>query len=323
MLEAVIVPGPPGLFPCQLRCSSNMCQLFGMNCAEPTDVTFSFTGFAARGGLTDHHADGWGIAFFEDKACRLFIDHQASATSPIAEMVKRYPIKSKNTNAHIRKATQGRILLENSHPFLRELWGRHWIFAHNGDLPHYAPDLSGSVYQPVGNTDSEAAFCTLMHGLRSTFPGAQPPLPELFERVGELAADITAHGVFNFLMSNGQALFAHCSTRLHYLVRRWPFSTAHLIDEDLSIDFAKYTTPEDRVAVIATQPLTDDEVWTAFEPGELLMFQCGEVAAKTRLPVPEIVLEKLRNPTLDPSASAPCRAVPLPVIELADDTFGD
>src|SRR5208282_5045280 len=83
---------------------SNMCQLLGMNCAAPTDVTFSFTGFAARGGVTDHHADGWGIAFFEDKACRLFIDHQSSATSPIAEMVKRYPIKSKNTIAHIRKA---------------------------------------------------------------------------------------------------------------------------------------------------------------------------------------------------------------------------
>src|ERR1700722_5608337 len=111
-----------------------MCQLLGMNCAEPTDVTFSFTGFAKRGGVTDHHADGWGIAFFEDKACRLFIDHQSSATSPIAELVKRYPIKSRNTIAHIRKATQGRILLENCHPFQRELWGRHWIFAHNGDL---------------------------------------------------------------------------------------------------------------------------------------------------------------------------------------------
>ncbi|MCA8320906.1 class II glutamine amidotransferase [Burkholderia cepacia] len=282
-----------------------MCQLLGMNCAAPTDVTFSFTGFAARGGLTDHHADGWGIAFFEDKACRLFIDHQASATSPIAEMVKRYPIKSKNTIAHIRKATQGHILLENSHPFLRELWGRHWIFAHNGDLQDYAPDMDGSVYHPVGTTDSEQAFCVLMQGLRETFPGAQPPLPELFERVGELTRGITDHGVFNFLMSNGQALFAHCSTRLHYLVRRWPFSTAHLVDEDLSIDFAKYTTPEDRVAVIATQPLTDNEVWTAFEPGELIMFQCGDVAARMRIPVPERVLEKLRNPALDASASAP------------------
>lgn len=158
-----------------------------------------------------------------------------------------------------------------------------------------------------------------MQGLREAFPGAQPPLPELFERVGELTRDITDHGVFNFLMSNGQALFAHCSTRLHYIVRRWPFSTAHLVDEDLSIDFAKYTTPEDRVAVIATQPLTDNEVWTSFEPGELIMFQCGDVAARTRIPVPERVLEKLRNPALDASASAPCGGMHREALAAADD----
>ena len=45
--------------------NARMCQLLGMNCNTPTDVTFSFTGFAQRGGRTDHHADGWGIAFFE------------------------------------------------------------------------------------------------------------------------------------------------------------------------------------------------------------------------------------------------------------------
>ncbi|MEX3954510.1 class II glutamine amidotransferase [Trinickia sp. EG282A] len=283
-----------------------MCQLLGMNCAAPTDVTFSFTGFAARGGVTDHHADGWGIAFFEDKACRLFIDHQSSATSPIAEMVKRYPIKSKNTIAHIRKATQGHILLENCHPFMRELWGRHWIFAHNGDLKDYRPTLSG-ICQPVGTTDSELAFCAIMQGLRKAFPCAQPPLHDLFAAVAELTRDVTNYGVFNFLMSNGQALFAHCSTHLHYLVRRWPFSTAHLIDADMSIDFAQYTTPEDRVAVIATQPLTDDEVWTAFEPGDLLMFQDGDVAARTHIPVPAHVLEKARNPACDETASASMR----------------
>ena len=166
----------------------------------------------------------------------------ASATSPIAEMVKRYPIKSKNTIAHIRKATQGHILLENCHPFMRELWGRHWIFAHNGDLKDYNPAMSG-VYQPVGSTDSELAFCALLQGLRKAFPGSQPPLDELFAELATLTREITQSGVFNFLMSNGQALFAHCSTRLHYLVRSWPFSTAHLVDADVSIDFAKYTTP--------------------------------------------------------------------------------
>jgi predicted glutamine amidotransferase len=272
-----------------------MCQLLGMNCAEPTDVTFSFTGFAARGGVTDHHADGWGIAFFEDKACRLFIDHQSSASSPLADMVKRYPIKSKNTIAHIRKATQGHILLENCHPFMRELWGRHWIFAHNGDLKGHAPELTG-VYQPVGTTDSELAFCALLQGLRRAFPCSQPPLPELFDALAELTREITQYGVFNFLMSNGQALFSHCSTHLYYLVRSWPFSTAHLIDADMSIDFAKYTTPEDRVAVIATSPLTDDEIWTRFAPGDLAMFQCGDLARTVNIPVPDEVAKKAAEP---------------------------
>ncbi|KAG0162699.1 hypothetical protein DFQ30_001435 [Apophysomyces sp. BC1015] len=234
-----------------------MCQLLGMNCAAPTDVTFSFTGFAARGGVTDHHADGFGIAFFEDKACRLFIDHHACATSPIAELVKKYPIKSKNTIAHIRKATQGRIVLENCHPFQRELWGRHWIFAHNGDLRDYTPAL-GDVYLPVGTTDSELAFCAIMQHLRERFPGVQPPLDEIFDALTQITREITQHGVFNFLMSNGQALFVHCSTHLYYLMRSWPFSTAHLIDADVSIDFAQYTTPEDRVAACEESALGAD-----------------------------------------------------------------
>ena len=90
-----------------------MCQLLGMNCNAPTDVTFSFSGFAQRGGHTDHHSDGWGIAFFEgdgsaqgDKGLRHFVDHQAAFESPVAELIRRYPIKSRNVIAHIRKATQ-------------------------------------------------------------------------------------------------------------------------------------------------------------------------------------------------------------------------
>jgi predicted glutamine amidotransferase len=84
-----------------------MCQLLGMNCNVPTDIVFSFTGFAHRGGRTDEHKDGWGIAFFEGAGVRLFVDHESAVASPVAELIKSYPIKSKNVIAHIRKATQG------------------------------------------------------------------------------------------------------------------------------------------------------------------------------------------------------------------------
>src|SRR5437899_2148211 len=145
-----------------------MCQLLGMNCNVPTDIMFSFTGFATRGGRTDHHADGWGIAFFEGNGVRHFVDHQSAISSPLADLIKRLPIKSTNVVAHIRKATQGHVALENCHPFVRELWGRYWVFAHNGDLKEFAPTLDGP-FLPVGSTDSEAAFCYLLQQLRRRF----------------------------------------------------------------------------------------------------------------------------------------------------------
>jgi glutamine amidotransferase len=45
-----------------------------------------------------------------------------------------------------------------------------------------------------------------------------------------------------------------------------PFDTAKLSDEDVSVDFSQVTTPNDRVAIIVTQPLTTNEQWTAFSP---------------------------------------------------------
>ena len=257
-----------------------MCQLLGMNCNAPTDVTFSFRGFAQRGGHTDQHTDGWGIAFFEgdasaggDKGLRHFVDHQPACESPVADLISRYPIKSRNVIAHIRKATQGRVALENCHPFVRELWGRYWVFAHNGDLKDFAPRLHGS-FKPVGSTDSERAFCWIMQELAKSHAGV-PSVLELTLTLRELAAQIAPHGTFNFLMSNGQALWAHASTSLYYVERRHPFTHATLNDEDLSIDFANHTSPTDRVAVVVTAPLTTNENWTAFAPGELKVFQNG------------------------------------------------
>jgi glutamine amidotransferase len=244
-----------------------------MNCNTPTDVTFSFSGFAQRGGRTDDHADGWGIAFFEGAGLRHFVDPQRAADSPVAALIRRYPIKSQHVIAHIRKATQGAVTLENCHPFVRELWGRYWVFAHNGDLKDFWPRLHGS-FRPVGNTDSERAFCWIMQELAKSHASV-PTVEELTLTLRELAPRIARHGTFNFLLSNGQALWAHASTNLWFIERRHPFTQAQLADEDLSVDFAQHTTPSDRVAVVVTAPLTSNEQWTPFQPGELKVFVDG------------------------------------------------
>lgn len=251
-----------------------MCQLLGMNCNVPTDIVFSFTGFANRGRGVDGHNDGWGIAFFEGAGVRHFVDHEAAAASPIAQLIKRLPIKSKNVIAHIRKATQGSIALENCHPFVRELWGRYWVFAHNGDLKGFAPVLDGP-YRPVGTTDSEQAFCYLLQELHREFGDVMPTAELLIAQLKDLVAEIASHGTFNLMLSDGSALYAHCSTHLHYLVRQYPFARAELSDDDISVDFSTVTTRDDRIAIIVTEPLTTNETWHAFQPGELKVFIDG------------------------------------------------
>ena len=247
-----------------------MCQLLGMNANVPTDVMFSFTGLAQR---ADEHKDGFGIAFFEDRGLRTFVDDKSARASPVAELVSHFPIKSDNVIAHIRKATQGRVALENTHPFVRELWGRYWVFAHNGDLRGFAPRLH-AAFRPVGDTDSERAFCWLMQELAKAH-AAVPDVAELTLTLRELLPKPASHGAFNLLLSNGQALWAHCSTRLHYALRAHPFGRATLADDDVTVDFGERTTPDDRVAVVATEPMTSDEHWQALKPGELRAFIGG------------------------------------------------
>lgn len=244
-----------------------------MNSSKPAAVDFSFAGFAERGGRTGEHKDGWGVAIHTAAGCRLVTDHLASIDSPLALQFRQNPVKARNVVAHIRKATQGRIALENSHPFVRQLWGQTWSFAHNGDLKAFAP--RPTQFAPLGDTDSERAFCHLLSGLAQRFDQA-PPRHLLYAALAALAGEIAAHGTFNFILSNGDLLFAHCSTELHYVVREYPFSVAQLIDCDLSIDFSRHNHLDDRIAVIATQPLTSNETWIRLQPGELMLFAGGE-----------------------------------------------
>jgi len=301
-----------------------------MNCATPTDFTFSLQGFHRRGGGTDIHSDGWGIAFYQDKGLRQFHDVEAAATSSLADYLSRNPIRTLNMMGHIRYATVGNVDLANVHPFSREMWGMQWCFCHNGEVPYFkqheqtngSDNSDGSegaksrtstlqqltsliddddedahtctveaYYSPIGTTDSEAAFCSILNALRSKFQ-TLPRLPVLYEAIQSLANEIVVHDpdgtIFNFLLTCGQyTQFAYSwpGSRpgskvwngLYYTVRQHPFTQhCQLQDIDYSVDFSVLTTDQDRVAVIATAPLTYEEEWIEFERGQLILFDDGK-----------------------------------------------
>lgn len=255
-----------------------MCQLFALSCNVPSAVNFAFTGFSARGGDTGEHADGFGVAFHDDAACRLFIDEGRASDSALAAFLRRHPIHARTVLAHIRKATQGPVQLSNSHPFVREWQGRHWSFCHNGDLQGFRPRLNGP-FQPVGDTDSERAFCWMLQELRRRFRARHSPhWQQVAPVLAELADRVAEHGRFNFLLSDGVALYARACTRLHWLTRQHPFPTAHLVDHDLHLDLSVANAAGDRMVLVATEPLTRNETWVPFERGDLRVFVAGQTA---------------------------------------------
>lgn len=260
-----------------------MCELLGMECNVPTDLTFSFTGFSSRGGRTGPHGDGWGLAFYEGRAARVFLDPQPCSHSPLADFFRRTAIKTELAIAHIRKRTHGPVGLANTHPFWREMWGRAWVFAHNGTLTG-VESLPSYRYQPIGETDSERGFCWLLGSLLREFPEPPPP-DQLFAAIARLGSELSRHGVCNFLMGDGEYLYARCDTRLHHIVRQAPFGRATLTDDDVSVDFSQVTSPSDRVAVVATAPLTRDEAWVKGQPGDMWVFRHGRLVAELSSPV--------------------------------------
>lgn len=106
-------------FPCDL-----IIAIHGPNLNRSPDLTicsFCKRGFARRGGETDKHEHGWGLAIYEGRGLRTFHDPLPAAKSRVAEFVAQYPMKTLNMMAHIRYATQGTVSLENVHPFQREM----------------------------------------------------------------------------------------------------------------------------------------------------------------------------------------------------------
>src|SRR5665647_1457114 len=253
-----------------------MCELLGMECNVLTDIVFSFAGLSGRGGKHGPHADGWGLALYDGPVARVFLEPAAAAESPLAKFVREHPIKTLLAIAHVRRKTRGAVSLANTHPFARELWGRHFVFAHNGTVKRVR-DLKLGRFRPMGKTDSEHAFCALLAALQHDFGDKQPSPAALAEAVATHAGKIGREGTFNLLLGDGEQLYARCSTKLHYIARKAPFKKATLADEDLSVDFAAVTTPNDRVAVIATMPLTRDETWIQGEPGTMWVFRGGRL----------------------------------------------
>ncbi len=168
------------------------------------------------------------------------------------------------------------MALENTHPFTRELWGRNWTYAHNGQLSGYKSLETGN-FRPVGETDSEKAFCWLLHKLTERYPRTPGNMTAVFKYIASLASELRAKGVFNMLLSDGRYVMAFCSTNLFWITRRAPFGVATLLDQDVEIDFSEGDHTE-RCGHCHCNAATDGQrnLGKKIMPGEWALFCLGD-----------------------------------------------
>jgi len=267
-----------------------MCELFGLSSSAPVQVKYSLHAFAEHGGLIHPNKSGWGIVYHEGRDALLIKEPAPASDSPWVRFVETQPLTSTCIVAHVRYATAGAPSFANTHPFIRELGGRMHFFAHNGGLGRIWDTLSlgSDGFHPVGETDSEYAFCVLLERLAPLWRGANgpPPLPARLGIVAETAGALRKLGSANFLYSDGDVLFAHAHER-HWDEGDGRFSEprppglslasrGELLTKGLHVTVPDSDTD---ALFLASVPLTE-EGWSPLPEGTVLALRNGNEEAR-------------------------------------------
>ncbi len=265
-----------------------MCELFAKSSRHPATINLALPVFAAHGGRTGPHRDGWGFAYYEDTDIRLIKDTRQAADSPWVRFIEDQGLRAHTVIGHIRNATTGAVTISNTHPFSRELGGRMHVFAHNGVVdPIFTNEaFAPASFHPVGTTDSEFAFCALLARLAPLWRDGVPALERRLAVVAAFAADLRALGPANFLYSDSVTLFAHSHLRhqddgtvrppgLHLL--RLDGGTDQVSMTGGGVDVQLHENGSDSI-VLASVPLSDDG-WEPVAQGTVLAIENGIAVA--------------------------------------------
>ncbi|NOX95871.1 MAG: class II glutamine amidotransferase [Alphaproteobacteria bacterium] len=270
-----------------------MCELFAMSCRWPATVTFSLSTLASHGGGGKPYADGWGVAFYDDRDAFVFREANTVYKSPLVDFVESHGPQSTLVISHLRRASSGLSSLANTHPFARPLGAHLHMFAHNGNLKDIfdLPKFSTGRHLPLGNTDSEWAFCALLARLEPIWANGSTPSPSSRRQViAKFASDLKTLGSANFLYTDSEYLFAYSDRRrqengryvapgLHILTRQCIGEPSDKRTGGVSVDSQAQT-----IFLVASVPLTNEN-WRPLGEGELLMVRQGEIYADSS-PIP-------------------------------------
>lgn len=260
-----------------------MSRVYGFMATDPTRLDCSLVEAqnalvvqSDRDRVGKRHADGWGIARWHDGTVEVTRSTlPAFADRHYADVAAS--VESHAVIAHVRTATVGPVLLENTHPFSHG----PWTLAHNGTISgfeHVRTHLDLGFYAPAwGDTDSETVFRWILNQMADY--GLDPdassddldPIVALIEdsvsKLIDIAIAVEAPSMptLNFVISDGRHLVAsRFGGTLYWAFRRGlsdcaVCGTSHCPQAD-----ERY-----KAVVIASEPLSNEE-WREIPEGSVL-----------------------------------------------------
>lgn len=262
-----------------------MCRLFGFRSVIPSQVHRSLVNADnALAAQSERHPDGWGVAYYIEDAPHVT---RSAATALQDNLFKRVSgvVASETVIAHVRKATVGDTHVLNCHPFQ---YGR-WTFAHNGEIPDF-PEVREEVENQIsprlrryilGDTDSERIFFLFLTRLLQYGPlssrfhleSVSAALEETVNIVREIAddRDLDEPSLLTFVVTDGITMAAIQGGKQLY----WSTHKTRCGDRDTCPHFADVCESPTSTGVVnhlivSSEPVIDENVWQAFEPGEVV-----------------------------------------------------
>ena len=97
---------------------------------------------------------------------------------------------------------------------------------------------------------------------------------EIISKLNEIAGRITEYGTFNFLLSDGEKMYAYRKGNTLYYVERKPQYTEAIKSESKEIELLMKPI-EEKAVILATVPLTRNEKWILIETSRIYAIVTG------------------------------------------------
>jgi transglutaminase-like putative cysteine protease/predicted glutamine amidotransferase len=234
--------------------------------------------------------DGWGLGYYPagEPSASVLKEPAPTRGSIRGELVKAWEhLESSLFMLHVRSATWGPNTDANTQPFVRSWGGRDWMIGHAGSLVSALVEEPDSRFQPVGATDTERVFCTLLGRIaaRGWHSIGNADLSVLHEWLLEL----NTRGSLDIVLCDGQHVLAYADrfgpSSLHLAHLIPPYTGIVLSDSDVQIDLSRRGSRPCKGCVVSSSPLAGGgtaagPAWRRLARGEIVLLRQGAVVGE-------------------------------------------